>query len=220
MMLSLENNAAVRDNLDIGFLAWGQVNTTRYVVPLQGAVPVAAAGGAQKYKQLREQLLWVNRADPNYSDGDDGATMFGGTHTRYGVTSASRRLFRPSWSHPGGLGAGTATQDYQRRIIVLMTDGVPNPVDTTIDDDVRNMFGNNAPGGCPSPQTNECHQITMFTIGLLGPDDAFLSTMANNTPEGQYFPVRNIASLNTITQSLAYKIQLLTLQASAGRYGY
>lgn len=201
LLVSLEANPTVTSSIDLGFIPWSNVANTAYQVPLEQAVAVPGVPGMH-FKEIREMLLWVNRADPASPTSSMPVplnTASGATNIRNGLEFAYQQLM---------------SQSYNRRIIVLLTDGAPNPnsgnnTPAALLDYTLNTLGNNAP---------QSQRVTLFTIGLIQGDPVLLGDMAANTPNGQSFVTNNIQQLRSIFESIAYQIQKLALLDVPSRY--
>jgi hypothetical protein len=201
LLISLEANPVVTSSVEMGFVPWSNVANAGYEVPLASAVTVPGVPGLH-FRSMRERLLWVNRADPANPNSVLPVplnTASGATHIRNGLEAAYQRLMG---------------RNYDRRIIVLLTDGAPNPNNGTntpaaITNYTLNTMGNNAP---------QNQRVTLFTIGLIQGDPVLLTNMASSTPGGQAFVTNNIQQLRSIFESIAYQIQKLALMDVPSRY--
>ncbi|MEM0952159.1 MAG: hypothetical protein AAGI66_08475 [Cyanobacteria bacterium P01_H01_bin.74] len=195
LILKMEEVPQVAQNVSIGFIPWSVEAELRHrVVPANPTF----ANGSLNYETLRNKVLWLNRADPSSQSSLNPILMSNRTNMRDGLEKSVAEL-----------------APYDRKIIILLTDGLPFPnagvnSTTALIDYSLNTIGRNAPAE---------DQVSLFTVKLIGGDDTFLNTMASNTPDGRYFPVNTISDLTEVFESIAFEIQKLSLLSSTDRYG-
>jgi Flp pilus assembly pilin Flp len=204
LLLNLESKQDVSSKIEIGFIPWSTDPDTNplHKADLEAAKTIA---GGLHFETMRERLLWINRADPNNVNSARPIRLQGATNIYKGLEYARQQLL---------------ANNYDRRIIILMTDGEPNPNSGSnsnggfgaggLRDYSRNTLGTNAP---------KSQQVTLFTVGLIAADANLMKDMANSTPDGQAYIANDIASLTPIFESVAYQIQKLALLSTADRYG-
>ncbi len=197
LLLNLEAIPNVVSNVDIGFIPWATAIKYNHLIKPEKSINQA---GGLHYVQMRNKLLWINRADPSDSNSprpvvpavDEGTNMSGG------IDAARAELQDNS--------------TYDRKIIILLTDGAPNGglSAAQLPTWINSSFGNAAPKN---------KQITMFTVGLIGADGNLMQKMAAATPDGQAYVAKDIKSLKPIFDAVSYQIQRLALLSTADRYG-
>jgi hypothetical protein len=197
LLISLESNPQISSRVSIGFVPWSNVPQVSHLVTPERTQAVPGNSGVF-YKLLRENLLWINRADPSSVNSGLPILAGGGTNIRKGLEVAA-----------SSLQAG-----FDRRIIILLTDGEPSPNSgnnskTALRDYTLNTIGKNAPGN---------QQVTLFSVGLIAADGTLLTDMSNNTQDGQAFVASSVASLKPIFESISYQIQKLALLSISDRY--
>ncbi len=201
LMLKLEEKPSVANSIELGFFPWGSYAASEHEAPLE---KINKNGFFEKN---REKLLWVNRTDPtNRNNTTDPIYMEGGTQINYGLQYARKRLLE---------------KKYDRRIVVLLTDGEPSPNAGSNSNagfgggGLRDYTKQNL--GCGVADSKK--RITLFTVGLIAADEKLMKDMAEATPSGQGFFAKDITSLTPIFETVAYQIQKLSLISTADRYG-
>gem|GEM_PF-2214975 len=202
MLLTLEQSPSVASTMQFGFFPWNAGVDARHLVSPESPVQVAAANDNKlHFVNMRDKLLWVNRADPSNSNSQKPVRTGGGTGISCAIDYGRQQLL---------------AQDYGHRILVLMTDGFPqnsgcaNNTTSALPNYVKNTIGTNAP---------DDKQITLFTVQFISGDPNSLSQMAANTPGGQSFNVTDLSQLNAVFESISYSIQKAALTNSVKRYG-
>lgn len=199
LLLNLESKPNITKSLEIGFIPWGSYAAAEHKVamekPINGLFP-----------NMRDKLLWINRADPADINSAKPVKLEGGTQIHDGIEFARQQLLAGS---------------YDRRIIVLLTDGEPNP---NVGSNGSGAYGTGglrdytkASLGCGVADPNR--RITLFTVGLLQADQKLLQDMAYSTPSGQAFYADDIQDLTGIFETVSYQIQKLALLDTVDRYG-
>jgi hypothetical protein len=195
LMLSLENNSSVVPYLELGFIPWSDAPQPQHLVAMAPAVAVAGVPGVH-FSALRQKLLWINRADPSNPASALPIKAKNGTAMHAGLEAARVQVM---------------SKNYDRRIIILFTDGAPSDyTPAQLQTYVLNTFGNNAP---------KSQQVTLYTVGLIGADPVLMANLANSTPDGQSYTTNDLRQLHSIFDSIAYQIQKLTLMNVSQRYG-
>lgn len=198
LLINLESNQTVANSIELGFIPWDHYAHTQQMVPLEKAVAIPGVSNIH-FKAMRERLLWINRADPANKNSGNPVVASGATSLYDGVDYARQKLLE---------------KNYDRRIIVALTDGAPTygaiQSAAGLKNYALNTFGNNAPKN---------RQITLFTVGLIAADNNLLNGMASNTPDGQNFAANDVADLKPIFDAISYQIQKLALLSTADRYG-
>lgn len=199
LLLSMESNQQIASSVSIGFIPWSNTPDLNHRVSPQAIQSVTGVSGLF-YKPLREKLLWINRADPSDKGSSSPVLSGGSTNIRAGLETAA-----------ASLQAGS----FDRKIIILLTDGDPVP-----------NSGNNSKSALRAYTLNNIgknasanQQITLFSVGLIAADSTLLTDMSNNTPDGQAFVANSVASLKPIFESISYQIQKLALLSISDRYG-
>jgi len=201
LLLKLEEKANVANVIELGYYPWGSYAATEHQVALE-----KVKNG--HFEKMREKLLWINRMDPaDKNNGSEPVRLEGGTDIHRGIEYGRQQLLKGN---------------YDRRIMVLLTDGEPSP---------NGGVNSNAPYGggglrdyvkknlgCGVADSKK--RITLFTVGLLQADEQLMADMANSTPSGQPFYAKDIASLTPIFETISYQIQKLALLSTASRYGF
>lgn len=195
LLLTLEEKQTYLNKLDIAFLPWGGNPNLAHLVKMESASLVNEVN-ALRYPRMRNEMLWINRADPTDPASTKTVGLYGGTNMTGALKAAVKEL---------------NSKPYSKRMIVLLTDGVPT--DTTgpqLVSYIDKTFGNNAP---------KAQQITLYTIGITsGADETLLQQMAASTPDGQAFMADDLTQLRTIFTAIAYQVQRLMVLSTAQRY--
>lgn len=195
LLLVLEEKQTYLNKLDIGFLPWGGNPNLAHLVKME-AVTYVNEAKALRYPQVRDKLLWVNRADPADPASTKPVWLYGGTNMTGALKASVKEL---------------NSKAYSKRMIILLTDG--RPTDTTgpqLVDYIDKNFGNSAP---------KAQQITLYTIGMTsGADPVLLQQMAGATPDGQSFMADDLTQLRAIFTAIAYNVQRMVVLSTAQRY--
>jgi uncharacterized protein YegL len=199
MLLTLEQSPSVASTMQMGFIPWNGSPDTRHLIVPESPQAVPGLTGLH-FVNMRKKLLWINRANPSNANSQSPVKAGGSTQIHDALAASQQQLM---------------AQPYGHRIIVLLTDGTPNPntgsnSQTGLVTYVANNFGNNV---------SDDKQITLFTIMFIGGDAISLNNMANSTPGGQFFPVTDLSQLNAVFESISYSIQKISLLNTAKRYG-
>src|SRR5690606_13614922 len=67
MLLDFESRPTVVDNIELGFIPWHTVPDVAHRVELEAPQAIAGLPGLH-FRNMRERLLWINRADPSDED--------------------------------------------------------------------------------------------------------------------------------------------------------
>jgi hypothetical protein len=199
MLLNLESNPAITPYIELGFIPWNSTPDNKHLITPEAAVTTPFATGLH-FVASRKKFLWINRADPSNASSLNPVRVGGSTNIYLGLETARQQLM---------------AKNYSRRVIVLLTDGEPNPnsgsnSSASLKSYALNTLGNNAPSN---------QQVTLFTIGLIEADQNLLGTMASNTPSGQAYFATDLSQVRNIFESVAYQIQKLALLNAVRRYG-
>lgn len=201
LLLKLEEQPAVANSIELGYFPWGSYPASTHEVQLE-----KVSNG--RFVNNRRKMLWINRVDPaNRNSNANSVKMEGGTQIHDGIEYGRQRLLQGK---------------YDRRILVLLTDGEPNPNSGS---NSNAAYGGNGLRdytkqylGCGVADPKK--RITLFTVGLIQADKRLLADMAASTPSGQSFYASDIASLTPIFETVSYQIQKLALLSTASRYGF
>ncbi len=201
LLLKLEENSTVANSIELGYFPWGSYAAKEHEVKME-----KAQNG--RFVKNRQKYLWINRLDPADRDGSPNTVKLeGGTDIYKGLEYARQQLMNGS---------------YDRRIIVLLTDGEPSP-NAGINSNapfggngLRDYAKKNLGCGVADPK----QRVTLFTVGLIAADKKLLADMSDSTPSGQSFYAKDIASLTPIFETVSYQIQKLALLSTASRYGF
>lgn len=209
LLLKLEDKPSVSSVIEVGFFPWGsypavaEYGKQNYEVKLSGTKPNPEKPSEMVFDKLRQQLLWINRADPSNTNSGRSIRLEGGTNIHLALAQAKQRLL---------------ANDYDRKIVVLLTDGEPSPNFGVNSNDknggLRKYVNDNY--GCGVANKNE--RITLFAVGLIAADNDLMGDMADSTPDGQYFEATDVSKLSPIFDTIAYQIQRLALLDIAKRY--
>jgi hypothetical protein len=199
MLLNLESNPAITSTLEVGYIPWNGSPDTSHLITPEAPITIPQATGIH-FVASRNKFLWINRADPSNINSPKPVNASGSTNINLGLEAARTQLM---------------AKNYSRRVIVLLTDGYPNPNSganstTSLKSYSLNTIGKNAPDN---------QQITLFTVGLIAADKDLLDTMATNTPAGQSYTATDLSQVSGIFESIAYQIQKLALLNAVKRYG-
>lgn len=199
LLLNLESTPSVAQSIEMGFIPWDHYAHTQQMVALEKASVIPGVPGVH-FRNMRDRLLWINRADPASNTSGNPVVASGATSIYEGVEYARRQLL---------------AKNFDRRIIVLLTDGDPYPesglnTKANLPGYALNTLGHNAPKN---------QQVTLFTVGLIAADNNLLNNMATGTPDGQNFAANDVADLKPIFDAISYQIQKLALLSTADRYG-
>lgn len=195
LLLNLEQNPNVISNIELGFIPWSTTPEPQHLVSMETAQAIPSVSGLH-FKNLREKLLWINRADPSNVNSTKPIQAIGGTAMRDGLAAGLKELM---------------SKNYDRRILILLTDGEPTDVTPgQLQTYVETTFGNKAA---------KANQVTLFTVGLIGADASLMNNLAKKTPDGQSFTTNDLRQLRDIFESISYQIQKLALISAANRYG-
>lgn len=199
LLLNLESKNAITSSIEMGFVPWSATSRLYQGVTMEKATVVPGAAGLH-FQNMRKRLLWINRADPAARNSSSPILAFDGTNIRQGLETAQTQL---------------KSKAYDRRIIVLLTDGAPTEsysgnTKAALKSYALNSIGMNAP---------KSQQTTLFTVGLIAADNNLMKSMASSTPDGQHFEAKDVADLKPIFDAISYQIQKLALLSTADRYG-
>lgn len=204
LLLEMESDPDIASNIDMGFISWsGSAITTE--VNMESSVPMMGLG--ERFPNMRQRLLWINRYDMNAG----GNIMNGGNNIGPGGGTPMDLALRRAVD----VVRDSAARDYGRKIIILLTDGEPSPA--TGDNTNANLisYANSVGNGEPV----ESERITIFTIGLIGADPTLMSNIANATPNGQAYVTSDISELKAIFEQIAYQAKRLALLSKGNNYG-
>jgi uncharacterized protein YegL len=200
--VAIENDTDLTKNLDLGFVTFE--NSAKLEAPLESAQlindPANSNIGKLRFKNNRDRMSWINRYDEKYGTNGNKRTIdaAGGTYTQRGMEAARTALL--------------ARTGLAKRIIILLTDGDPNP-----------DSGNNSRTYLANTLAKNYYKndgIQIYTIGFAGLSaggETMLKKMAENS-SGQYFYADNGDDLNKIFFTLSYELRKQLLLTRVTRY--
>jgi hypothetical protein len=207
-LINTEGNAFLVDQTKMGFQKFSSTGSggggSAAVQTLVDLEPSQVLSGAKRYKLMRESMAWINRGDPSALGKTIGTEN--NTRTYDAINEAALKLF-----------ADTAIS---QRIIVLLTDGEPFPVDgTNTPANIRTLCQQLGDGTYPGQAGKK---VTIFVIGLLitpgSAAETLMQDMATATPGGVAVFAQTAADLTDLFEEIAYQIQKTVYLNASTRY--
>lgn len=208
MLLQLEAKPNVAKTLNLGFIPWGRTVDWDHQVALEAATTVKDQNGnpvkGLHFKNMRDRLLWINRADPNSPSSSLPVIIQSdyGTRIDWGLRAAMSQL--------------NNGKTYTHKVVILMTDGFPAPA-----------TGTNDAGSLKEYAYQMGKQgVILYAVGLIEADPKLLNGMVNEANNGdptgerhsQAFIVDDVAKLKDAFDVITYQIQKQALLDMAARY--
>ncbi len=209
LLVKLEDNQFLVQNMKMGFVTFSGGVQTR--VNLEDAAqpsvssPVPSAVTDNKFINMRLNMLMLNRP------GAGQILQGGSTRMHDGARRAADMLY--------------ADSDVKRRMIILVTDGDPNPGNqgNPLLLNLASSIGNGcfptipANAGCADPENT----TTLFTVAVIGVSaggQTMLTDAAQRTPSGQFFNAENVEDMGPIFDQITWQIQRTVLTNMVNRY--
>ncbi len=200
LLLNMESDQRLVDDVEMGFVTWSdpEYGEIKVQVPMETPVEI---GGKLRFPNMRDRMLWINRADPGdlRNSASRPIRAAGNTRIDLGMREAVAQLM---------------SKNYDNRIMVLLTDGDPRPAK---DDNTRDALVEYAESIGRNAPTDE--QITIFTVGLIAADKDLMDDIANATPNGVSFTAESVTELTRIFEQIAYQSKKIALLQKSERYG-
>lgn len=208
MVLKLESKPTIAKTLNLGFIPWGSTVDWGHEVPLEAATTVIDPSTGKTvdgihFVNMRNRLLWINRADPNDAASNKPVIIQHdyGTQIDDGLRAAVKQLDNG--------------KKYTHKIVILMTDGYPSPnTGANSDDSLKNYA-----------ETMGKQGITLYTVGLIEADPNLLKAMAARANLGnptdknsQAFIADDVSALKNAFDVITYQIQKQALLDMVARY--